>query len=205
MTDSVDSRLRLLAITDDLRDGPDGLTARAVAAERGGATLVMLRLKHADGRTLVEVGRALVAALTIPVIVSERLDVALACGAGGVHLTSSSMPAVAIRARVEAGFLIGASVSSASDLESATGADYATIGPVFGAGTSALGLAGFARLARACGIPAVAIGGVDAEVAAQLREAGAAGVAAIGAVFGAPDPEVAARALVGGTYERQSP
>ncbi len=197
MTDTADPRLRLLAITDDVRDGPDGLAARAAAAERGGATLVVLRLKHADGRALEEVARALMAALTIPVVVSERLDVALACGAAGVHLTALSLPVVAIRPHVPPGFLIGASVSSANDLESATGADYATIGPIFGGGESALGPTGFERLARACGVPAVAIGGIDAESATHMRAVGAVGVAAIGAILGAPDPEAAARALLG--------
>ena len=73
MIDIHDPRLQLCAITDDLRDGVAGLVARAVAAERGGATMVQLRLKHADARTQVEVGRALVSALAIPVIVNERL------------------------------------------------------------------------------------------------------------------------------------
>lgn len=197
MPEHSDPRLGLLAITDDLRDGSDGLVARALAAERGGTTMVLLRLKHADALTLAEVGRALVTALAIPVVVSERLDVALACGAAGVHLTSSSLPVIAIRPHVPADFLIGASVSSASDLEGAAGASYATIGPVFGGGPSSLEMTGFTRLARACGIPAIAIGGIDAETAPRLRSAGAAGVAAISAILGSPDPEAASRALRG--------
>lgn len=197
MPEHSDPRLVLLAITDDLRDGPDGLVARALAAERGGTTMVLLRLKHADALTLAEVGRALVTALTIPVVVSERLDVALACGAAGVHLTSSSLPVIAIRPHVPADFLIGASVSSASDLEGTAGASYATIGPVFGGGPSALEMDGFSRLARACSIPAIAIGGIDAETAPRLRAAGAAGIAAISAILGSPDPEAASRVLRG--------
>ncbi len=191
-----DPRLRLCAITDDLRDGTEGLVLRAQAAERGGATMVLLRLKHADAVTLVEVGRALVRGLTVPVIVSERLDVALACGAAGVHLTSSSMPVVAVRTQVPPTFLVGGSVSIASDLESAELADYVTIGPVLGAGDASLGVEGFHRLAVACSRPAIAIGGIDAESAASLRGAGASGVAVIRAVLGASDPGVAASALV---------
>ena len=76
--------LRLVAITDDLRDGIEGLVGRARAAERGGATMVQLRLKATDARTLVEVGNALVGALLVPVIVNDRVDVALACGAAAV-------------------------------------------------------------------------------------------------------------------------
>ncbi|HVP70533.1 MAG TPA: thiamine phosphate synthase, partial [Gemmatimonadaceae bacterium] len=70
--------LRLVAITDDLRDGVDGLRARAERAVNGGATMIQLRLKDADARTLVEVAKALVRALPrVPVIVNDRLDVAL--------------------------------------------------------------------------------------------------------------------------------
>jgi thiamine-phosphate pyrophosphorylase len=196
MIERDDARLHLCAITDDLRDGTAGLVARALAAQRGGATMVLLWLKHADARTLVEVGSALVAALTVPLVVSERLDVALACGAAGVHLTSASMPVVAVRMQVPSTFLIGGSVSRAEDLEHAQAADYVTVGPVFGAGEGSLGLEGFRRLVQACGRPALAIGGVDASVVAALREAGASGVAVIRAVLGAEDPAAAAAALV---------
>ncbi len=192
-----DPRLRLCVVTDDLRDGSVGLVARALAAERGGATMLLLRLKHVDAGTLVEVGRALVASLTIPVVVSERLDVALACGASGVHLTSSSLPIAAVRPQAGASFLIGGSVSSATDLPSAVHADYVTIGPVFGADDAGLGVEGFRRLALACGRPVVAIGGVTSGSAREICDAGASGVAVIREVFGATDPESAARALRG--------
>lgn len=191
-----DPRLRLVAVTDDLRDGVAGLVSRAQAAERGGATMLLLRLKHADALVQVEVGRALVSALAIPVVVSERFDVALACGAAGVHLGETSMPVVAVRHGVPADFLVGSSVSSASDLERAASADYVTIGPVSDAGSEAMGVEGFRRLARACGRPAVAIGGIDAALMPLLREAGASGVAVIRAVLGAADVAGAARALV---------
>ena len=192
-----DPRLRLCAITDDLRDGTEGLVARAAAAERGGTTMLLLRLKHVDARALVDVGRRLVTTLVIPVIVSERLDVALACGAAGVHLTSQSMPVIAIRPQVSAEFLIGGSVSSADDLEAAAAADYLTIGPVFGAGNASLGVDGLRRLMRASGRPAIAVGGIDASTAAAVREAGASGVAAIRGILAADDPGAAAAALIG--------
>lgn len=196
MIDTDDARLRLIAITDDLRDGAEGLVVRARAAERGGASMVLLRLKHVDAHTLVEVGRALVSALAIPLLVSERLDVALACGASGVHLTSVSMPVIAIRAQVDAAFLIGGSVSAHGDVEHARTADFVTIGPVFGAGALSLGVDGFRRLASECGRPAVAIGGIDATTAGSLRAAGASGVAAIRAIFAADDPTAAATQLL---------
>jgi thiamine-phosphate pyrophosphorylase len=191
-----DPRLRLVAITDDLRDGVDGLVSRARSAERGGATMLLLRLKHADAHALVEVGRALIAALQMPVVVSERLDVALAIGAAGVHLNAASVPVIAVRPHVAPGFLIGGSISDAGDLDRTVSADYVTIGPVFGAGATSMGVEGFRRLAMASGRPAVAVGGIDAESAASVRAAGAAGVAVIRSVLGAVDPELAAALLV---------
>lgn len=187
---------RLIAITDDLRDGVDGLVARACSAERGGATMLLLRLKHFDALSLMPIARALVSALTIPVVVSERLDVALASGAAGVHLTSGSVPVIAARPQVPAGFLIGGSVSVAADLGGAHLADYVTIGPVFGSGMASIGVEGFRRLAVACGQPAIAVGGIDAQSAVLLRAAGAAGVAVIRTVLGAADPAAAAAALI---------
>ncbi|MFL5576170.1 MAG: thiamine phosphate synthase [Gemmatimonadaceae bacterium] len=192
--------LRVLAITDDLRDGGAGLVGRAIAAVAGGATMVQLRLKDADARTLVEVARALVTALPVPVLVNDRADVALAAGAAGVHLGADDVPPRALRPCVPAGFVIGASVGADAELPNAEGADYVGIGPVFATASKAdageaIGVAEFARLAALCGKPAVAIGGITPENAPLLRGAGASGVAVIRAVFGAPDPGAAARAL----------
>jgi thiamine-phosphate pyrophosphorylase len=158
--------------------------------------MVLLRLKHADARTLVEVGRALVSSLSVPVIVSERLDVALACGAAGVHLTSRSVPVVAVRTHVPDGFLIGGSISTPDDVAHASHADYVTIGPVFGDRASAIGTEALRSLLLACGRPAIAIGGIDASSVTAVRAAGASGVAVIRAVLGAEDPAVAAAKLV---------
>ncbi|HYW52289.1 MAG TPA: thiamine phosphate synthase [Gemmatimonadaceae bacterium] len=195
--DAHDVRLRLCVITDDLRDGREGLVARTLAAERGGATMVVLRLKHADAATAVEVGRALVRALRIPLLVHERLDVALACGAAGVHVSAASMPAVALRQHAPAEFLIGVAIGDDADVPCARGADFVTVGPVFGAGTeSVIGLEGLARLQKACGVPAIAVGGIDVARAALLRAHGASGVAVIRAVLGSDDPEAEALALV---------
>ncbi|MFI5250263.1 MAG: thiamine phosphate synthase [Gemmatimonadales bacterium] len=190
---------RLVAITDDLRDGEDGLTARAAAAVRGGATMVQLRLKHTDARVLASVARALVARLPVPVILNDRADIALACGAAGVHVGPDDIPAAAIRRIAPPGFLIGVSVGSDAEVSNAVGGDYTGIGPVYGsvskldAGT-AIGLLGFAHLADAAGLPAIAIGGITTATAADVIAAGASGIAVIAAIFGASDPEAAARA-----------
>ena len=192
--------LRLVAITDDLRDRRAGLVARAKAAVRGGATMVQLRLEDIDPRDLVAIARALVEALPVPLVVNARADVALAAGAAGVHVGTDDIPAAALRRVVPPGFVIGASVGTEDEVSNAAGADYVGIGPVFGAvrgpePTGAIGVAEFTRLARLTGLPAIGIGGIDELNARQLREAGASGVAVIRAIFAAPDPERAARAL----------
>lgn len=197
----IDSRaLLLIAITDDLRDGVDGLVARAAAAARGGATMVQLRLKLADARVMVEVARALVAALPVPLVVNDRLDVALAAGAAGVHLGTDDLPPGAARRIAPPGFIIGASVGNDGEVPFSAEADYAGIGPVYGTASKAdagdaIGCAEFERLRRATWKPAVAIGGITPDNVAAVMAAGAAGVAVIRAVFAAPDPAAAARAL----------
>lgn len=197
MTDHRDPRLRLCVITDDLRDGRDGLVARTVAAAAGGATMVILRLKHADAATLVEVGRALVQSLHVPLLVHERLDVALACGAAGVHLGSDSLPAVAVRTLARPGLLLGVAIGGADEVGSVRGADFVTVGPVFdGAGATLIDGAALYRLRVAVGVPSVVIGGVTPESAAELVRDGADGVAVIRAVLAAADPAQAASAFV---------
>ena len=192
--------LTLLAITDDLRDGRDGLVARASAAVRGGATMVQVRLKHADARTQVEVARALATALPVPVLVNDRADVALAAGAAGVHLGTEDLPVAAVRRITPAEFIIGASVGCDAEVALARGADYVGIGPVYATSSksdagAAIGVEEFARLARLCALPAVAVGGLAADNAAAVIAAGAAGVAAIRAILGADNPEAAAREI----------
>ena len=196
----IPASLRLIAITDDLRDGVDGLVGRAAAAVRGGATMVQLRLKDVDSRDLVAIARALVGALPVPVIVNDRADVALAAGAAGVHVGIDDIPAVALRRVVPPGFIIGASVGNDDEVPFAAGADYVGIGPVFGTlskpdAGAAIGTKEFARLARLTGLPAIAIGGIDAGNCRQALGAGARGIAVIRAIFAAADPERAAREL----------
>ena len=192
--------LRLIAITDDLRDGRDGLVARAAAAVRGGATMIQLRLKDVPPRELVEVARALVDTIPVPIIVSERYDVALAAGAAGVHLGPHDLVAMEVRRVVPSPFVIGASVGSEEEAGRVEGADYVGIGPVFPAtpdadAARALGSGEFSRLARLSSRPAVAIGGITAANTREVFAQGASGVAVIRAILAADDPEAAARSL----------
>ena len=195
------SALRLIAITDSLRDGMQGLAARAQLAVLGGVTMIQLRLREESPRTLVEVARTLRAAAPgIPLIVSARADVAMAAGAQGVHLGWEDMAQGILRRIVPADFIIGVSVGDDSEVARAHGADYVAIGPVFGAGGTgaggtAIGIARFAELAHQCGLPAVAVGGVSAENAGAIMRAGASGLAVISALLAAKNPTQAARAL----------
>jgi thiamine-phosphate pyrophosphorylase len=195
--------LKLLAITDNMRDGREGLVARATAAVRGGATMIQLRLKDENPRSMVEVASALLAALPprMPLIINDRADVALAAGAAGVHLGADDMPVAAARRIAPPGFVIGASVGCDAEVLNSRGADYVGIGPLFTTGSkpdagTAIGGEEFARLSALCTLPAVAIGGIDASNAHEAMAAGARGVAVISAIFAAGDPEAAARAML---------
>jgi thiamine-phosphate pyrophosphorylase len=195
------SVIRLIAITDNVRDGQSGLIARAVAAANGGATSIQLRLKDVAARDLVSLARELVRAVEVPVIVNDRADIAIAAGAAGVHLGIDDLPAAAVRAFAPDGFIIGASVGADSEVANARGADYVGVGPVFRTGTkgdagAAIGVDGFARLAVATGLPAVGIGGITARNAGSVVRAGGAGVAAVASVFGATDPRAAAAEIL---------
>jgi thiamine-phosphate pyrophosphorylase len=197
-------RLRLIVITDAaLLRGRDPVEA-CRAAVRGGATMVEARLKDAPSRDLLALVRALVGVLAVPVIVNDRVDVALAAGAAGAHLGQDDVPLDRLRRHVPAGFLLGISVGTPAEAERARpwAADYWSVGPCFATSTKLdagppLGPDGFARLARLAPAhtPVVAIGGVTVASAGVLARAGAAGLAVIGAVWDATDPADAARAL----------
>ena len=188
-----------MLVTDDrLVEGRD-FVALALAAERGGATSVQLRLKRASPREQAERARALVAALRIPVLVNDRPDVALAAGAAGVHLGPDDLPVALARRIVPPGFIIGASVGSLGEAGAAGEADYWGIGPwrattTKGDAGEALGPEGFRRLAAlGGGRPCIAVGAVGPEDVPVVAAAGGAGVAVVSGILGAEDVEQATR------------
>jgi thiamine-phosphate pyrophosphorylase len=192
--------LELMLVTDDgLLDGRD-LVSVCLSAVRGGVTSVELRLKHAQPRELLARARDLVAALPIPVLVNDRLDVALAAGAAGVHLGPDDLPVALARRAAPDGFLIGASVGAAPGaMERGNQADYWGVGPWRTTLTKPdsrrpLGPEGFGTIvAMAGGIPCMAIGGVLPEDAAAVRGSGGVGMAVGRGILGAKDVEAAAR------------
>ncbi|KRA39426.1 hypothetical protein ASD81_07315 [Nocardioides sp. Root614] len=162
-----------------------------------------VRAKDLGTRDLVALVRAVRAAVAphgATVLVNDRLDVALATGADGVHLGAADL-AVADARRIAPQLVIGATCRSRDEVVAAAaeGADYAGVGPVF-ATTSKPGLPeplGTAGLRHVVGVlPVIAIGGITAADAAAVFEAGASGVAVIGGIWRPPDPVVAAEELL---------
>jgi thiamine-phosphate pyrophosphorylase len=189
-----------MLVTDDGLIGGRDVIALARAAEAGGATSVQLRLKRASPREQVALARALVEALTVPVLVNDRPDVAIAAGAAGVHLGPDDLPVGLARAIAPPGFVIGASAGSVEEAAAAEAADYWGIGPWRITTTKAdagegLGPEGFARLARLSGgRPCLAIGAVRPEDVPRVRAAGGSGVAVVSGILGAMDVRAAAAA-----------
>jgi thiamine-phosphate pyrophosphorylase len=196
-------QLRLMVITDPvLLKGRDAV-AVCRAAVAGGATTIQVRWKDGTPAEILELTRALVAALSVPVLVNDRVDIALAAGAAGAHLGWDDPPLDALRPNLPAGFLLGLSVGSQDEAARAPAtADYWSVGPCFATPTKhdagpSLGPDGFAGLARLApeGVPVIGIGGITSQNAHSIIQAGATGIAVVGAVIGASNPEVATRAL----------
>jgi len=187
----------------------EALATRLVAPDGCAATVLQVRLKHATTRELLAacaMARRVTAAVGALLIVNDRLDVALAVEADGVHLGQDDLPlepAQAALGDARARMVIGISTHTLAQVERAVagGADYLGFGPVFATATKAnpdpvVGVDGLAAAcARAGATPVVAIGGVTPAHAAALHAAGAAAACAIRAVNAAADPAAAARAL----------
>ena len=192
----------------------------AVAAARGGATLLQYRAKLADTRGMISEVRAILSALAgtgVPLLVNDRVDVALAARADGVHLGNEDMDPADARRLLGPQAIIGATVKSKADLVALAGVpvDYICIGGVFATRHKdnpdpPLGLDGYrtlraeARLVLGA-LPAGAIAGIDATNAAAIIRAGADGIAVIGALFAGDDPEAGARLLASVIAEGRRP
>lgn len=175
------------------------------AAVAGGATCVQLREKTCGTREFIEEARAVQAALRgtgVPLIINDRVDVALAVGAAGVHLGQRDMALADARRLGPPGWIVGVSAESVADAVRAEreGADYVGASPVFATPTKAdhaapLGLAGLRRMRAAVKLPLVAIGGLHAGNAREVVRAGADGLAVVSAIVAADDPRAAAEIL----------
>ena len=170
---------------------PAGLVMNVRAAAASGIQLIQLRERDLDGRALFDLAGQVLGAVHgtgARVLINDRLDVALAAGAHGVHLRAASFRASRVRTIVPAGFLIGQSVHSAEEAAAlGDGADYLLFGNVFDTGSKpgkpGTGVAALAEVSGATALPVLGVGGVTLERVPQLIAAGAAGFAGI-SLFG---------------------
>ena len=188
------NNFRLLVITDGFSDD----TAARVQAAALPGVAIQLRAKDLLGRALLEAAEKLRPIAPI-LLVNERVDVALAAGADGVHLPSRALDVKNVRKIVPRGFLIGVSTHSLAEARMAErgGADYVVFGPIFSSEKgSPVGISALAEVVAALKIPVFALGGVTRENARECLAAGAR-LACIGAVMKAPDSRRAAEELLG--------
>jgi thiamine-phosphate pyrophosphorylase len=199
-------RLRLVVITDARLARPRSVEEVVHAALEAGAPAIQLRDKFASASELASLGlrlRALTLEARALLFVNDRLDVALAIEADGVHVGPDDIPVDAIRACVSERFLIGASTDDPGEARrlARVGADYIGCGTVYPTANKAdageaIGIEGLERVASAVEIPVVGIGGITVARSAELATTSAAGVAVIGAVMSAQNVQSAVTELV---------
>lgn len=208
----------MTVITDEVLARPRALSDVVREALAAGAPTVQLRLKSASARELLEAAQTLmpiVRSAGALFIVNDRLDVALAAGADGVHLGPDDPPVKDVRRVADARsgvadtFIVGYSTDTRDEAAraEAEGADYLGVGAVYATANKSdagdvIGLEGLRRVVKVVSIPVVAIGGITPERAPAVAKAGACGSAAIGAVMSAAEPAEAVRELLlpfGGT------
>ena len=197
--------LRLYLVTDQASLRGRTLADVVLAALKGGVTCVQLREKSLCTRDFVALALALqdlLAAFAVPLIINDRIDVALACGAQGVHLGQSDMPVAVARRLLPPQVFIGLSVETMDDVANAAmqPVDYLGVSPIYPTPTKTdtappWGLDGLRHVRAATDLPLVAIGGIQLAQVREVLQAGADGLAVVSAICSADDPEAAARIL----------
>ena len=204
--------LDLYLVTDAAACGERGVAETVRQAVHGGVTLVQVRDHHLATRELVALTRAVqeaVAGTGVPVVVNDRVDLALAVDADGVHLGQSDLPADVARRLLGPRALVGLSVSTPDQVAEAEAlnaagvvVDHLGVGPVWATPTkpeaaAPLGTDRLAALVASTDLPCVAIGGIGPDNAASVRAAGVDGIAVVSAICAAADPAAAASVLRG--------
>ena len=198
--------LKLYLVTDrGLCPEGRSLVQTVKDAVEGGVTMVQLREKDIDTRTFIEEAlelKALLGPLGVPLIINDRVDVALASDADGVHIGQSDMPYAIARRLLGPDRIIGLSVENMDQVAQADAldVDYIGVSPVFATPTKTdtarpFGLDGLREAVRITKHPTVAIGGINALTAADVMAAGTDGIAVVSAIIAAPDPRAAAEEL----------
>ena len=190
----IDYSIYLLTDDECLKGRP--LLPSVEEALQGGVTLVQYRSKFKDGGPMYKEALALKAlcdSYNVPLIINDRVDVALAVGAAGVHVGQDDLPCAVVRALTGADFVIGVSAHNPEEARHAiaAGADYLGCGAVFGTatkpGVAKLGLANLRAIRRVATKPMVGIGGVTSDNYGEVLSTGADGVAVISGILGADD------------------
>ena len=173
-------------------------------ALEGGVTLVQYRAKTASSAEMYAEAlqlKALCDSFNVPLIINDRLDIAMAVGAAGVHLGQDDLPCAAARKILGEDYLIGVSAHNPAEAKAAlqSGADYLGCGAVFGTATKAdvkkLGTEGLTAICREKGLPVVGIGGVTADNYREVRAAGADGAAIVSGILAQPDIRATVKAI----------
>lgn len=173
-------------------------------ALEGGVTLVQYRAKTASSAEMYAEAlqlKALCDSFKVPLIINDRLDIAMAVGAAGVHLGQDDLPCAAARKILGEDYIIGVSAHNPAEAKAAlqSGADYLGCGAVFGTATKAdvkkLGTEGLTVICREKGLPVVGIGGVTADNYREVRAAGADGAAIVSGILAQPDIRATVRAI----------
>lgn len=173
-------------------------------ALEGGVTLVQYRAKTASSAEMYTEAlqlKALCDNFKVPLIINDRLDIAMAVGAAGVHLGQDDLPCSAARKLLGEDYIIGVSAHNPAEAKAAlqSGADYLGCGAVFGTATKAdvkkLGTEGLTTICREKGLPVVGIGGVTADNYREVRAAGADGAAIVSGILAQPDIRTTVRAI----------
>ena len=198
-------RFDLYVITDTVQSRGRSPLEIARAALEGGADALQLRDKSSPAMNLCRLAseiQPMARKFGSLFVVNDRVDVALVTGADGAHVGQDDLPAREARRLLPRPVILGVSVGSPEEARRAErdGADYLGAGPLFPTATKpeageALGIEGFARIARSVSIPVVAVGGISIDTVAAAIGAGAAGVAVVSAVVSADDMAAAARSL----------
>jgi thiamine-phosphate pyrophosphorylase len=196
-------RLKRYLVTDARAGSVDRLVEICRAALDGGVTAIQLRAKGWTDQQLLDAALAIAPLCRNAgalFIVNDRLDIALAAGADGIHLGVDDLPVAVARRLLGPNAVIGYSPERDADRQAAevAGADYLGVGPVYGTGTKAdageaIGLDGLRCVIDQTPLPVIGIGGISIERAAEVVATGVVGVAVVGAVFMASDPASAAR------------
>lgn len=208
-TSDIDWKLCLVADVEAAQDRD--LISLTLKAVKAGVTIVQLRAKKLDGKKFFDLAVQMKNALSpldIPFIINDRVDIAVASDADGVHLGQKDLPLREARKIIGKDKIIGISVNSVEEMKIAEirGADYLGAGPIFPTGSKAdldpfLGIEGLRAIAQKTYLPVLAIGGIDHINTQDVIKAGADGIAVISAILGNADPAAAAQRLADAVSE----